>query len=204
MTDEMRRDGPSRLRGRPRPPLNAYRMYLVLSAGTAFLLSCIFSVNLVYHATVVALEPLQLVLVGTILEGTVFLFEIPTGIVADLKSRRLSIVIGYVLMGAGFILEGAVRISREVGGMGEEALAVLRTGDAFGEMALIDATPRSADAKAHERCRLLVVTRDALEEVLFLRKDLAYEVLWNFVKILTARLRETNDKMAFLSASGRF
>ena len=102
------------------------------------------------------------------------------------------------------ILEGAVRISREVGGMGEEALAVLRTGDAFGEMALIDATPRSADAKAHERCRLLVVTRDALEEVLFLRKDLAYEVLWNFVKILTARLRETNDKMAFLSASGRF
>jgi CRP/FNR family transcriptional regulator, cyclic AMP receptor protein len=102
------------------------------------------------------------------------------------------------------ILEGAVRISREVGGMGEEALAVLKAGDAFGEMALIDATPRSADAKAHERCRLLVVTRDALEEVLFLRKDLAYEVLWNFVKILTARLRETNDKMAFLSASGRF
>lgn len=102
------------------------------------------------------------------------------------------------------ILEGAVRISREVGGMGEEALTVLRAGEAFGEMALIDATPRSADAKAHERSRLLVVTREALEEVLFLRKDLAYEVLWNFVRILTGRLRDTNEKMAFLSASGRF
>lgn len=102
------------------------------------------------------------------------------------------------------ILDGAVRISREVGGMGEEALTVLRAGEAFGEMALIDATPRSADAKAHERARLLVVTREALEEVLFLRKDLAYEVLWNFVRILTGRLRDTNEKMAFLSASGRF
>lgn len=102
------------------------------------------------------------------------------------------------------ILEGAVRISREVGGMGEEALTVLRAGEAFGEMALIDATPRSADAKAHERARLLIVTREALEEVLFLRKDLAYEVLWNFVRILTGRLRDTNEKMAFLSASGRF
>lgn len=102
------------------------------------------------------------------------------------------------------ILEGAVRISREVGGMGEEALTVLRAGEAFGEMALIDSSPRSADAKAHERVRLLVVTREALEEVLFLRKDLAYEVLWNFVRILTGRLRDTNEKMAFLSASGRF
>ena len=38
--------------------------------------------------------PLQLVLVGTTLELACFLFEIPTGIVADLYSRRLSVVIG--------------------------------------------------------------------------------------------------------------
>ncbi len=102
------------------------------------------------------------------------------------------------------ILEGKVRISREVSGMGEEALAVLGPGEAFGEMALVDDAPRSADAKVHERCRLLAISKDALESLLFLHKDLAYEILWNFVRILSARLRETNDKMTFLSVTGKF
>jgi len=102
------------------------------------------------------------------------------------------------------ILEGKVRISREVGGMGEEALAVLGAGEVFGEMSLLDETPRSADAKAHERCRLLIITKDAFDDVLFLHKDLAYEVLWSCVRMLASRLRETNDKLTFLSTSGRF
>lgn len=102
------------------------------------------------------------------------------------------------------ILEGKVRISRDVSGMGEEALAVLGPGDAFGEMSLIDDFPRSADARVHERCRLLVLEKDAMEDLLFLEKDLAYEILWNFVKILSARLRETNDKMTFMSVTGKF
>ena len=102
------------------------------------------------------------------------------------------------------ILEGKVRISREVSGMGEEALAVLAAGAAFGEMSLIDDYPRSADARVHESCRLLVLTKGALEDLLFLDKDLAYEILWNFVKTLSARLRETNDKMTFLSVTGKF
>lgn len=102
------------------------------------------------------------------------------------------------------ILEGKVRISREVGGMGEEALAVLGTGEVFGEMALLDESPRSADTRAHERCRLLVITKDAFDDLLFLHKDLAYEVLWSCVRMLASRLRETNDKLTFLSTSGRF
>ena len=102
------------------------------------------------------------------------------------------------------ILEGKVRISREVSGMGEEALAILGEGAAFGEMSLIDDFPRSADARVHERCRLLVLTKSALEDLLFLDKDLAYEILWNFVKTLSTRLRETNDKMTFLSVTGKF
>ena len=102
------------------------------------------------------------------------------------------------------ILSGRVRISREVAGMGEEALAILGPGDAFGEMSIVDDFPRSADARVHESCRLLVLNKQEVEELLFLHKDLAYELLWNFVRILSARLRETNDKMTFLSVSGKF
>ncbi len=73
------------------------------------------------------------------------------------------------------ILEGKVRISREVSGMGEEALAVLGAGEVFGEMALLDESPRSAAAIAHERCRLLVIAKDAFDDLLFLHKSLAYD-----------------------------
>ncbi len=103
-----------------------------------------------------------------------------------------------------FITEGKVRISRQLAGMGEEALAVLGPGSAFGEMALIEAAPRSADAFVHERVKLLVLSKDAMQDLLFLHKDLAYEILWNIVRILSSRLRETNDKMTFMTVSGKF
>ncbi|MEM7800081.1 MAG: hypothetical protein AAF633_12890 [Chloroflexota bacterium] len=54
----------------------------------------------------VGLTPVQLVIAGTILEATVFLAEVPTGIVADMLSRRLSVIIGYFIIGLGFLLEG--------------------------------------------------------------------------------------------------
>jgi len=102
------------------------------------------------------------------------------------------------------ILEGAVRISRFVPGMGEEALAVVRAGNYFGEMSLIDEAPRSATAVCHERCRLFVINRRDLEDLLFVDRDLAYELLWNFVRTLSRRLRATNDKMTFLATTSKF
>jgi CRP-like cAMP-binding protein len=102
------------------------------------------------------------------------------------------------------ILAGSIRISRQVPGMGEEALAILKTGDYFGEMALIDDFPRSADAIAHESCRLLVLTKERVADLLFVDRDLAYDLLWSFVRTLSSRLRETNDKMTFLAVSSRF
>lgn len=67
-----------------------------------------FAVNSLYRVTQANLDPLQLVLVGTVLEAAVFLFELPTGIVADLYSRRLSVITGVFLVGAGFLLEGSL------------------------------------------------------------------------------------------------
>jgi CRP-like cAMP-binding protein len=102
------------------------------------------------------------------------------------------------------ILSGAVRISRTVPGMGEEALAVLRAGTHFGEMALIDDFPRSADARAHEACKLFVVRKEDMEDLLFVDRDLAYDLLWSFVRTLSSRLRETNDKMTFMAVTSKF
>jgi CRP-like cAMP-binding protein len=102
------------------------------------------------------------------------------------------------------IISGAVRISRTVPGMGEEALAVLKAGSHFGEMALIDDFPRSADARAHEACRLFVIRKEDLEDLLFVDRDLAYDLLWSFVRTLSGRLRETNDKMTFMAVTSKF
>jgi len=60
----------------------------------------------VYLVRELHLTPLQLVLMGTAMEGAVFLFELPTGVVADTYSRRLSLIIGYLGMGAAWLAVG--------------------------------------------------------------------------------------------------
>lgn len=87
--------------------LDAYRVYLFLAGAGSFLFSMIFAASSVYQITKAGLNPLQLVLVGTVLEISAFIFEVPTGLVADVYSRRLSIIIGYFLIGIGFLIEGS-------------------------------------------------------------------------------------------------
>jgi DHA3 family tetracycline resistance protein-like MFS transporter len=67
----------------------------------------VITLNLVYHVTTVGLNPIQLVLVGTTLEVTVLLLEVPTGVVADVFSRRLSTIVGFFIIGVGFFIEGS-------------------------------------------------------------------------------------------------
>jgi MFS transporter, DHA3 family, tetracycline resistance protein len=86
--------------------LNATRVYLLMELASAMFLCLVFTTNSLYEVTVAGLAPLQLVLIGTMLEVSTFLFEVPTGIVADVYSRRLSIVIGYLLIGLGLLIEG--------------------------------------------------------------------------------------------------
>ena len=86
--------------------LNARFVYLFIEFSASAFFSMMFVVTSLYEATVAGLTPVQLILVGTTLEISAFLFEVPTGIVADVYSRRLSIIIGYILMGMGFLVEG--------------------------------------------------------------------------------------------------
>jgi DHA3 family tetracycline resistance protein-like MFS transporter len=88
------------------PKLGAVSVYMIVSGvgSAAFMMYGV--VSGVYRITEAGLNPLELILVGTVLEISAFLFEIPTGVVADVYSRRLSLIIGRFLVGAGFIVEG--------------------------------------------------------------------------------------------------
>ncbi len=94
------------------------------------------------------------------------------------------------------VLDGRVRISKFIPGVGEEALAVLDRGDFFGEMALIDEKPRSADAKAHEiDATVLSIDRATLNEILSMDPHASLQFLNLLCRMISRRLREINDKI---------
>ena len=94
------------------------------------------------------------------------------------------------------VLDGRVRISKFIPGVGEEALTVLDRGDFFGEMALIDDKPRSADAKAHEGdATVLSIDRATLNEILSMDPHAALQFLNLLCRLISRRLREINDKI---------
>jgi CRP-like cAMP-binding protein len=100
------------------------------------------------------------------------------------------------------IADGEVRISRDVPGSGEEALAVLKPGACFGEMSVLDRSTRSTDAIANTDCVLLTITRSDFEMLLDFDRELGYKVLWSVVRLLCDRLRVTNDNLrSFLAMS---
>ena len=94
------------------------------------------------------------------------------------------------------VVDGAVRISRMVPGMGEECLAILERGEVFGELALIDDQPRSADARAHRSTTTVFsISRSLLEEVLSMDPDAAVQFLNLLCRLLCRRLRAMNERL---------
>jgi MFS transporter, DHA3 family, tetracycline resistance protein len=85
---------------------NAATAYAIYSAGDGFLFRMIFTVYAIFVVLTLGFTPFQLVLLGTILEGTYLLCEVPTGVVADTVSRRLSVAIGLVGSGVAFLVLG--------------------------------------------------------------------------------------------------
>ncbi|MEJ5166943.1 MAG: cyclic nucleotide-binding domain-containing protein, partial [Thermoanaerobaculia bacterium] len=94
------------------------------------------------------------------------------------------------------ILDGQVRISKFIPGIGEEALAILGRGEFFGEMALIDGSPRSADARAHGKgATILSIDKKTLGEILKMDPAASLQFLSLLTRMLTQRLKEINEKI---------
>lgn len=94
------------------------------------------------------------------------------------------------------IAKGEVRISKFIQNIGEEALAVLKPGEYFGEMALIDNYPRSAHAIAHTDVELLAINKPDLDKILIMDHEMGYKFMWAFTKTLSKRLRDMNERLA--------
>lgn len=84
----------------------AGRLYLAIRFVWGALFWLMATVFMIYQIEVVGLNALQLVLIGTALELGAFIFEVPTGVVADSWSRKGSVVVGYFITGISFVWMG--------------------------------------------------------------------------------------------------
>lgn len=87
---------------------SAYHLYLTCSLIQSILFYLVFSIEYVYMLNVIHLNTFQMVLVGVMLQFFCVVFEIPTGIVADSYSRKNSVIIGFIMVGIGFLIEGLI------------------------------------------------------------------------------------------------
>ena len=71
----------------------------------------------------------------------------------------------------------------------------LHPGVHFGEMALVDQSPRSATVRARDATRVLVIGRKQFYTLIRKEPVLAVKLLWSFVQVLSHRLRETNEQL---------
>lgn len=103
------------------------------------------------------------------------------------------------------VVEGAIRISKIVPGIGEEALAILGPRAYFGEMEFIDRDlSRAARALGHERSRLYRFEYSALDDLLGTDRELALAISTSMTRTLARRLRATNDKVTAMFAMAQF
>ncbi len=96
------------------------------------------------------------------------------------------------------VRRGKVRISKDIPGVGEEALTILEPGAFFGEVEFLDGAPASASAIAHSACEVFSLPHSEIRSLMRNRPELSARFLWAFAQTLASRLRETDSKMVTL------
>ena len=111
--------------------------------------------------------------------------------------------------GMYIIMDGSVSIIKNQGGATEETLATLESGDFFGEIALLDESPRTATAISLQESSILGFYRTDLYELVDRRPKLAVKIIVNLARVVSERLRHSNanaqqlrEKVASLQNNG--
>ena len=91
-----------------------------------------------------------------------------------------------------YIVSGKVEINKGLNDMETPfaQLSVLEPGDCFGEMSIINDAPRSATVVALEDTKLLVIPKEIFLNITFSHPI----VMYNLIRMISGRLRSTNDK----------
>ncbi len=95
------------------------------------------------------------------------------------------------------IAYGSVKIMK-TSKRGEEEIATLGTGAMFGELALIDGSPRSATAVTVEKTDLLEITREDLQKFFDEYPRIGLKLCLAMSRLITARLRNTTNDLLFI------
>ena len=126
--------------------------------------------------------------------------DLPPGVIEHLgsymKTRRVgrgTTIFAKGDPGSGLmgVLVGAVKVSVASADGKDIVLNVFREGDIFGEIALLDGRPRTADATAMSDCELIVIERRDFVPFLSSQPD----VMLKFIEILCSRLRRTSEQV---------
>ncbi len=91
------------------------------------------------------------------------------------------------------ILLGEVKVLRESEDGAEIELARLRDGETFGELALLDDSPRSATAQVIKPTKALAIFREDLVNFINIKPELGGKIVKKLAIITGYRLRMTND-----------
>ena len=92
------------------------------------------------------------------------------------------------------ILSGQVRARMLVGGT-DTSLGTMNPGELFGEVAMLSQTARSADVVAEAPTRLLQLTSERFQELMYDHAALAAKILYNLSRLLATRLSERNAQL---------
>ena len=99
-------------------------------------------------------------------------------------------------LGMYIIQEGEVSITLSGKDNEERELAVLSEGDFFGELALLDESPRSANARCKTECVLIGFFRPDLFELIEKKHQLGIKIIFKLAEIVAQRLRNTDKELS--------
>lgn len=91
------------------------------------------------------------------------------------------------------IKKGTVRITKLIAEGDEKTLVTLKTGDVFGEMAILDGSSRSATARVDSDTILFSVNKSDFEKLCKSHPGVALKLMRNIISVFSKRIRENNE-----------